>query len=114
MEGKRFAGKSDDAFHEHEMDAGVTNGNDIAAVWRMGDICEAVDKMDAMVAVGGEHADTFDPNGEQYEAEDNGARGYKDNDPNHRKGWITSYDCPLQPGRGCRIRSTVSHRRHLC
>ena len=74
MEGKGFAGKSDDAFHEHEMDAGVTNSHDIASLWRMGDISEAVDKMDAMVAVGGQHADAFDANGEQYEAEDNGAR----------------------------------------
>ena len=64
VEGKRFARKSDDAFHEHQVNAGVSNGNDIATVWRMGDIREAVDKMDAMVTVGGEHADTFDPNWE--------------------------------------------------
>jgi hypothetical protein len=64
-----FAGQTDDAFHEHDTEAGQAHGNDVAALRFMAEIGQAVDEVALAVMTRRQHGDAFNTNGQKDEIE---------------------------------------------
>ena len=115
MEAHAFSGPRDDAFHEHNARTRKLDGDHIAAFGFGAEISQAIDEVDSMILVGGQHAAALDPNRQQHEFENDETSDYQGRNPQQRITGIPAEDDGSPPTRAlircCRCQ--VIHRERI-
>jgi hypothetical protein len=97
--GKRdgFARQTDNAFHVHDMVASDAHPDDVAALGWVSEVGEAIDKIDAVIMIGGFHAAAGDADGAQDESKHHGGDDHKHDQPDEGAFGFASDDHDAQP-----------------
>jgi hypothetical protein len=104
MKSDRLSGQTNDAFHQHDMGASVTNSDDVTALGFMKCVGQPVNEVDPGLSISWQHAHALDPNGQQNEIEDDQASRYQYNNPRNGSPWVLANYNHLHPGRApCRF-----------